>query len=113
MVEYEGPQGRENALRMRELKMGGLVLGKRDRRKEKERGNELERIVRVNTREQVDPFLRRAGTKETYALDGVVKVVKKRGIENGHVNGNGGGTGNGNGHSMVVGLVDGYSSESD
>jgi coiled-coil domain-containing protein 130 len=112
MVEYDGPGGRENELRMRELKMGGLVLGKRDRRhKDSKQGrNELERIVRVNTREQVDPFLRRTGRAEpASSLGGVVKVVKKKGIENGHGNG----LGNGNGHTMTVGLVDGYSSESD
>jgi hypothetical protein len=110
MVEYQGPEGREAELRMRELRTGGLVLGKRERQREKAGGKELERLVRVSTLEQVDPFLNRtAGRAETSSLEGVVKVVKKRGVENGLENG----AGNGTGRAVAVGLIDGYSSESD
>jgi hypothetical protein len=112
LVEFEGRQGRENELRLREVRMGGMVLGKR--KGGKERG-ELERRVRLGTREQVDPFLNKGGKMETASLEGVVKVVKKRGIENGNGRTNGGGhvTTDGNGNTATVGLIDGYSSESD
>ena len=116
LVEFEGKQAKENELRLREVRMGGLVLGKR---KGGERRGELERRVRLGTREQVDPFLNKGGKMETASLEGlqgVVKVVKKRGIENGndiaaengHVTAK-----NGIGNTATVGLIDGYSSESD
>ena len=116
LVEFEGKQARENELRLREVRMGGLVLGKR---KGGERRGELERRVRLGTREQVDPFLNKGAKLETASLEGlqgVVKVVKKRGIENGN------GIAIGNGHvtakngirnTVTVGIIDGYTSESD
>lgn len=112
LVEFEGRQARENELRLREVRMGGMVLGKR---KGGERRGELERRVRLGTREQVDPFLNKGGKMETASLEGVVKVVKKRVIENGNgmANGNGNVTANGIGNTATVGLIDGYSSESD
>jgi len=101
MIEYDGREGREAALRRRELKTGSLVLGKRDRSGESKR-KDLERVVKLNTRERVDPFLNdKTGKFEPPPLKGAVKVVKKSAvIENG----------NGNGFNN---LVEGYSSDSE
>ena len=99
MIEYEGREGREAALRRRELKTGSL-LGKRDRNEESKR-NDLERVVKINTREQVDPFLNDAAKFESPSLKGAVKVVKKTSA-----------TENGDGHG-IANLIDGYSSDSE
>jgi coiled-coil domain-containing protein 130 len=100
MVDYDGPEGREAALRRRELKTGSLVLGKRDRNGDTKR-EELGRIVKINTREQADPFLQGRSTKINSSLLKVgVKVVKKRDESE-------------NGIGEMVGLVDGYTSDSE
>jgi coiled-coil domain-containing protein 130 len=98
MIEYDGREGREAVLRRREAKTGALISGKRDRNGESKK-QELERIVKINTRERVDPFLNQNGKSGTASLSGVVKVVKKRNAEDGN--------------KIVNALVDGYSSESD
>ena len=97
-IEYEGPEGREAALRRRELKTGSLVLGKRNRNGEPKQ-KELERVVKINTRERTDPFLNGFVVSEHSTLNDGVKLVKKR-------------DGNRDG-SNIVGLIDGYSSESE
>lgn len=97
MVEYDGKGGREASLRRRELRSGSMVLGKRGRNGES-KINELERVVKLSTRERADPFLHGSGIK-TPTLENGVKVVKKGDVENGN--------------STVGVLVDGYSSESD
>lgn len=100
MIEYDGREGREAALRRRELKTGSLVLGKRDRNGESKQ-KDLERVVKINTRERVDPFLNETGKVEAPSLKGAVRVVKKSLVtENGNENG-------------ISNLVDGYSSDSD
>lgn len=100
MIEYDGREGREAALRRRELKTGSLVLGKRDRNGESKQ-KDLERVVRINTRERVDPFLNETGKVEAPSLKGAVRVVKKSLVsDNGSENG-------------ISNLVDGYSSDSD
>ena len=96
MIEYDGREGREAALRRRELKTGSLVLGKRDRNGDTKQ-KELERVVKINTRERADPFLH--GLDLSTLKDGA-KLVKKR---DGNEDVNGG----------IAGLVDGYSSESE
>jgi coiled-coil domain-containing protein 130 len=99
MIEYDGHQGREAALRRRELKTSALVLGKRGRNTENSK-TELERVVKLNTREKADPFLRDNSMKtEPLSLKGAVKVVKRSAVQ-------------------IVptaseGLVDGYSSVSE
>lgn len=99
MIEYDGQEGREAALRRRELKTGSFVLGKRDRNGDTKQ-KELERIVKINTREREDPFLHGLGKSESSTLKDVVKLVKKR---DGQEHGNG----------IIAGLVDGYSSDSE
>ena len=101
MIEYDGREGREAALRRRELKTGALVLGKRDRNAESKR-KDLERVVKLNTREREDPFLNeKNGKVEPSPLKGVIKLVKKSAVtENRNENG-------------ITGLVDGYSSDSE
>lgn len=100
MVDYDGPEGREAALRRRELKNGSLVLGKRNRSADIKK-EELGRIVKINTRERADPFLHSQSWKsDTSLLKMGVKVVKKR---NEPENGNG----------ELAGLVDGYTSDSE
>jgi coiled-coil domain-containing protein 130 len=105
LIDYDGREGREAALRRRELKTGSLVLGKRDRNGDTTKQKELERIVKLNTRERADPFLHAVNGKSEHLLlkDGA-KLVKRRDVP---VNGNG------NGNGTTVGLVDGYSSASD
>ena len=100
MIEYEGREGREAALRRRELKTGPLVLGKRHRNGDSKR-MDLERVAKINTRERVDPFLNDTGKVEAPSLRGTVKVIKKRVVTE---HGSGNGIGN---------LVDGYSSGSE
>ena len=101
MIEYDGREGREAALRRRELKTGSLLLGKRDRNGQNKR-KDLERVVKLNTLEQADPFLNEKTEKiEPPPLKGAVKVVKKRVVTE-NDNGNG-----------ISGLVDGYSSDSE
>lgn len=100
MIEYDGGLGREAALRRRELKTGALVLGKRGRNEENKVA-ELERVVKINTRERTDPFLRDTMLKaEPQLLKGAVKVIKKGAVSQ-------------NGHASSIGLIDGYSSDSD
>jgi len=100
MIEYDGREGREAALRRRELKTGSLVLGKRDRNGESKL-KDLERVVKLNTRERADPFLNETGKAEPSPLKGAVKVVKKSSVtENGKEVG-------------LSNLVDGYSSDSE
>jgi coiled-coil domain-containing protein 130 len=100
MVEYDGPEGREAALRRRELKNGSLVLGKRDRTGDTKK-EELGRIIKINTRERVDPFLRgQSGKLDSSVLKAGVKVVKKRDEPE-------------NGNRELAGLVDGYTSDSE
>jgi coiled-coil domain-containing protein 130 len=82
MIEFQGRSDREDALRKRELRLG---VGKRARDAESKR-RELERVVKLATREQTDPFLNRHnGTTEAPSLDRGIKVVKKRNIERGAV----------------------------
>ena len=97
MIEYDGREGREAALRRRELKTGSLVLGKRDRNGDTKQ-KELERVVKINTRERADPFLH--GLETCSTLKDGAKLVKKR-------------DGNENVNEGIAGLVDGYSSESE
>jgi coiled-coil domain-containing protein 130 len=97
LVDYKGKSGREASLRRRELKAGSLVPGKRDRNGES-RMSELERVVKLSTRERSDPFLRGVGVKVPIPENGV-KIVRKGVAENGN---SAGGV-----------LVHGYSSESD
>ena len=97
LVDYDGKTGREASLRRRELKAGSMVLGKRDRNGES-RVKELERVVKLSTRERADPFLHGAVIQAPIPENGI-KVVKKGVAENGN--------------SAVGVLVDGYSSESD
>jgi coiled-coil domain-containing protein 130 len=104
MIEYDGREGREAALRRRELKTGSLMLGKWDHNGESKR-HDLERVVKINTREKADPFLNELGIPDTPSLKGAVKVVKK-----GQITVNGNGSGNRNG---VASLVAGYSSDSE
>jgi coiled-coil domain-containing protein 130 len=99
MIEYDGREGRETALRRRELKTGSLVLGKRDRNGDTKQ-KELERVVKINTRERADPFLHGLANFDLSTLKDGAKLVKKR-DENENVNGG------------IAGLVDGYSSESE
>src|ERR1700737_1581742 len=47
MIEYDGQEGREAALRRRELKTGALILGKRARNGV-DKKTELERVVKIN-----------------------------------------------------------------
>jgi len=101
MIEYDGREGREAALRRRELKSGALVFGKRDRNGGSKQ-KDLERVVKLNTRERADPFLNeKTGKIEPPPLKGAVKVVKKSAVIE---------DGNGNG---ISGLVGGYSSDSE
>jgi hypothetical protein len=97
LVDYKGKSGREASLRRRELKAGSMVLGKRDRNEEP-RMSELERVVKLSTRERSDPFLRGVGVKVPIPENGI-KVVRKGVAENGA--------------SAGGALVHGYSSESD
>jgi hypothetical protein len=100
LIEYDGQSAREAELRRRELKTGALVLGKRARDGQDKR-KELERVVRINTRERTDPFLHGDAVRNGQTqLKGVVKVVKKQQTEQ-------------NGHAPVVGFAEGYSSESE
>jgi coiled-coil domain-containing protein 130 len=100
MIEYDRGESREAELRRRELKTGSLVLGKRSRNGETKK-TELERVVKLNAREQADPFLRGNSVKaEPALLKGAVKVVKKEIAPQ-------------NGHTVLAGLVDGYSSGSE
>jgi coiled-coil domain-containing protein 130 len=96
-VEYEGKSGREASLRRREVKSGAMVLGRRGRNG-RSKVNELERAVKLSTRERADPFLHGAGVRLP-TLDTEFKVVKRGSVENGN--------------STVGVLVDGYSSDSD
>lgn len=99
LIDYDGREGREAALRRRELRTGSLVLGKRDRNGDSKQ-KELERIVKINARERADPFLHGiSGKRDALSLKDGVKVVKRR-------------DGSANGNGNVVGLVDGYSSDS-
>ena len=97
MVEYDGKSGREASLRRRELKSGSMVPGKQGRTGES-KANELERLVKLSTRERADPFLHGTGVKPPFLEKGV-KVRKKGNLEKGN--------------SAVGVLVDGYSSDSD
>lgn len=99
MIEYDGREGREADLRRRELKSGSLVLGKRDRNGDTKQ-KELERVVKINTRERADPFLHGLAKSDVSTLKDGPKLVRKR-DENENVKGN------------IAGLVDGYSSESE
>lgn len=99
MIEYEGREGREAELRRREVKTGAILLGKRGRNSDSKK-QELERIVKLNTREQVDPFLTQHGRSGPPPLLGTVKVVKKRNPCE-------------DSSRTVTALVDGYSSESE
>lgn len=75
MVDYKGNSGREADLRRRELKTSS-ILGKRSRSADDKRSR-LERIVKLNTLERSDPFLKGNGGLRQPSLEGVVKVVKK------------------------------------
>jgi hypothetical protein len=97
LVDYTGKSGREESLRKRELKAGSMVLGKRDRNGES-RVSELERVVKLSTRERSGPFLHGVGVKVAIPENGI-KVVRK-GVAR-------------NGNSAGEVLVHGYSSESD
>ena len=96
IIDYEGPEGREAALRRRELKTGALLLGKRDRNGDSKK-KQLERVVKLNTLEHTDPFLRGAAKVDPQSFDRGLKVVKKRDASDVQM-------------GATVGLVDGYSS---
>jgi coiled-coil domain-containing protein 130 len=97
MIEYTGKEGREASLRQRELKTGSLVLGKRDRTGNSKK-DELERVVKINTRERADPFLNDASKVEGLSLKGAAQVVKKENMRD-------------DGNVVSMALVEGYSSE--
>jgi len=100
MVEFQGKGGREAEIWKRELKTGSLVLGKRDRNGETKK-KELERVVKLSTREQADPFLHPEASKSSNgSLGESIKLVKKKVVD-------------GNGEKALVGFADGYSSESE
>lgn len=100
LIEYEGKGEKEASLRQREFRTGSIVLGKRDHCGDSKR-HELERMVRLNTRERSDPFLNMTPKKtEPPSLNGKVKIVKKRNVSE-------------HGNGVALGLVNGYSSGSE
>ena len=102
MIEFQGKAGREAEIRRRELKTGSLVLGKRARNGESKK-QELERVVKVSTRERADPFLNLQPSKlDKSVLNNGVKVVKRND-----------GRDKVDGAKAVMGFADGYSSESE
>jgi coiled-coil domain-containing protein 130 len=100
MIEFQGNGLKEAEIRKRELKTGSFVLGKRERTVETKK-KELERVVKLSTRERADPFLHRlADSNGIDSLRNGVKVVKKKEVER-------------NGPKALAGFADGYSSESE
>ena len=100
MIDFQGRGGREAEIRRRELKSGAIVLGKRYRTNGI-KAKELERAVKISTRERADPFLHPQNVKhDPPSLSNGIKVVKKPEVMP-------------NGEGAMVGFADGYSSESE